>query len=91
MLAYILVLKNPFFAITDAKGRFEIPNTEYLKKIGITGSETLSQALSQGKYAVKTWHEKLKTKKHTVTVPESGEISIQLSLTRGTPGVLYKR
>ena len=95
MLAYILVLKNPFFAVTDAKGRFEIPSAEYLEKIGITGSESifqaLSQALSPGKYAVKTWHEKLKTKKQTVTVPESGALSIQLSLTRGTPGVLYKR
>jgi len=25
MLAHILVLKNPFFAITDQKGCFEIP------------------------------------------------------------------
>jgi len=87
MLAYILVLKTPFFAVTDAKGRFEIPDTMYLGKNGLTGIKTLPS----GKYTLKTWHEKLKTGRKKVMVPGNGAVSVQLNLTRGTPGVLYKR
>ena len=35
MLAYILVLKNPYFGITDENGRFEIPDSKYLNQVGI--------------------------------------------------------
>jgi plastocyanin len=86
MAAYILVLKNPYFAVTDKQGRFEIPDTSTLKKIGLTGVKNLAP----GKYFIKTWHEKLKTQKKAVVVPENGDVRIQLDLTRGTSGVLYK-
>ncbi len=86
MAAYILVLKNPYFAVSDKTGRFQIPDSTYLKQVGLTGANNLSA----GKYFIKTWHEKLKTKKMAVVVPENGEIAIQLDLTRGVPGVLYK-
>jgi hypothetical protein len=46
--------------------------------------------LPSGKYLIKTWHEKLKSKKQKVMVPEDGEVSVQLNLTRGIPGALYK-
>ena len=86
MAAYILVLKNPYFALTDEKGRFEIPDSRYLNRIGLTGIEKLPP----GKYFVRTWHEKLKSQREAVVVPESGDVTLQLDLTRGVPGVLYK-
>jgi len=86
MAAYILVLKNPYFAVSDKTGRFKIPDSTYLKQVGLTEVTNLPAA----KYFVKTWHEKLKTKKMAVVVPENGEIDVQLDLTRGVPGVLYK-
>jgi len=86
MAAYILVLKNPYFALTDEKGRFEIPDSSYLNRIGLIGTENLPP----GKYFVKTWHEKLKTQSEAVVVPENGDVTLQLDLSRGVPGVLYK-
>ncbi len=86
MAAYILVMKNPYFAVTDKQGHFEIPDSSTLKQIGLTGVKDLAP----GKYLTKSWHEKLKTQKKTVVVPENGDVTIQLDLTRGTPGVLYK-
>lgn len=87
MLAYILVLKNAYFAVTDANGRFEIPDTKYSAKYGIPQIENLPV----GKYTIKTWHEKLKTGRQKVAVTDNGDVSIQWNLTRGTPSVLYKR
>jgi len=86
MAAFIMVMENPFFAVTDDQGRFQIPDTEYLKKHGIKGGKDLPP----GEYVVKAWHEKLRTARETVTVPTSGEVSLELNLTRGTPSVLYK-
>jgi len=86
MAAYIMVMKTPYFDVTDTQGRFEIPDSNYLKHSGITGVTDIPS----GKYFIKTRHEKLKTKKQAVVVPEDGTISIQLELSRGTPGVLYK-
>jgi plastocyanin len=43
-----------------------------------------------GEFLIKTWHEKLKNGKHMAVVPDKDEISVNLDLTRGTPGVLYK-
>lgn len=86
MAAYILVLKNPYFALTGEKGRFEIPDSSYLNQIGLKGIENLAP----GKYSVKTWHEKLKTQREAVVVPENGDVTLQLDLSRGVPGVLYK-
>jgi plastocyanin len=86
MAAYIMVLKNPYFAVTDDQGRFEIPNSKYLDQSNIKGIKDLSA----GKYVLKIWHEKLKTQKQMVTVPENGDVSVEITAVRGAPGVLYK-
>jgi plastocyanin len=86
MNAYILVLKSPYFAITDEKGNFTIPDQRYLESKGIKGVPPLSP----GTYLVKTWHEKLNTAKQKVEVPANGDVSIELKPKRGAPGVLYK-
>ncbi len=72
MNAFILVLKNPYFAVTDKEGRFSIPN------------------LPAGSYQVKTWHEKLRSARQKVTVPENNDVSIQFKPKRGSAGVLYR-
>jgi len=86
MAAYILVMKNPYFAVTDKKGNFEIPDSGYLQQVGLEGIADLPP----GKYSIKTRHEKLKTQKKSIVVPDSGDGTIQLGLKRGVPGVLYK-
>jgi len=86
MAAYILVMKNPYFAVTDKQGHFEIPDSRHLEQTGLTGVKDLAP----GKYFIKSWHQKLKSQKQAVVVPENGVVTIQLDLTRGTPGVLYK-
>ena len=86
MIAYIMVMKNHYFAVTDSKGRFEFPDPEFLKKAGISGVPDIQP----GKYFIKTWHEKLKTKKQAIVVSPGGTESVQMDLTRGTPSVLYK-
>ena len=86
MNAYILVLKNPYFAVTDKQGRFTIPDQRSLEAQGLKGVPTLAP----GEYLIKTWHEKLKTVKQKVEVPANGEASIVLKPKRGAPGVLYK-
>lgn len=87
MLAYILVMRNPYFAVTDADGRFEIPDTRYLEAYGLPKIDDLPA----GTYIIKTWHEKLKTESEKASVPDSGVVTVQLNLTRGTPSALYKR
>ena len=72
IIAYILVMKNPFFAVTDKDGKYVIEN------------------VPPGKVTLKTWHEKLKNGRRKVMVPEGGNVTEDLELTRGTPGVLYK-
>jgi plastocyanin len=86
MNAYILVLKNPYFAVTDKEGRFTIPDQRFLEAQGIEGVPPLTP----GKYLVKTWHEKLKTAKQKVELPANGEVTAILKPKRGAPGVLYK-
>ena len=86
MAAYIMVLKNPYFAVTDDQGRFEIPDSKQLEQGGIKGIKDLPE----GNYILKTWHEKLKTQKQKITIPKNGDVSVELTTTRGTPGVLYK-
>ena len=86
MAAYILVMKNPYFAVTDRQGNFEIPDRRYLQQAGLEGIADLPP----GKYAVKTRHEKLKTQKKSVVVPDTGDVTVQLDLKRGVPSVLYK-
>lgn len=86
MQAYIMVMKNPYFAVTDAQGHFTIPDANYLEAHGINGITDLPP----GNYTIKNRHAKLKTGKHTVTVPTKGTVQVNLELTRGRPGVLYK-
>ena len=86
MAAYIMVMRNPYFAITDSGGRFEIPDSEGMSQVG--GRRL--QNMPPGRYTIKTWHEKLKSQKKVINVPETGRASIQFALTRGTPSVLYK-
>ncbi len=86
MLAYIAVLKSPYFGITDASGRFSIPDTRYLEAHGITNVPPLPA----GDYLVKAWNEKLHTGMTRVAVPADGTVRVTLDLHRGVPGVLYK-
>jgi plastocyanin len=86
MSAYILVMENPYWAVTDEKGQFKIPDQGYLAQHGIKGINDLPP----GTYVVKTWNEKLKTQEATVVVPKDGEVTLQLDLTRGAPSALYK-
>lgn len=86
MLAYILVMKSPYFGLTDAKGHFSIPDKTYLSAHGITNIPDLPA----GTYTVKTRHAKLKTAKHTVQVRDNGEATTEITLSRGAAGVLYK-
>ncbi len=86
MLAYIMVMKNPYFAVTDAKGHFTIPDVHYLETHGITGVTDIPA----GNYSLKNRHAKLKTGKQSVTVPAQGTVQVELDLTRGNPSVLYK-
>lgn len=87
MLAYILVLKNPYWALTDRDGTFSIPDAPFWQKLGVSGVVDLPP----GDYRLKTWHEKLRSVSRRVTVPAEGKISLELKLSRGAPGVLYKR
>ena len=86
MAAYILVMKSPYFAVTDKKGNFEIPDAGYLQQFGLEGLADLAT----GKYFIKTWHEKLKTQKKAVSISDGGNEKVQLNLKRGVPSVLYK-
>ncbi len=86
MLAYIVVMKNPYFGVTDDKGHFTIPDLNYLKVHGITAVPELPP----GTYNLKARHPKLKTGRQSVTVAESGTVNVALDLSRGTPGALYK-
>lgn len=87
MSAYILVLKTPYFAVTDAQGRFSIPDAAYWRSVGMEGVPDLPA----GKYLLKTWHEKLSGARVEVEAPASGEAQVELTPKRGAPGVLYKR
>ena len=48
MAAYILVLKSPYFAVTDKTGNFRIPDSSYLKQVGLTDSANIPA----GKYFI---------------------------------------
>ena len=87
MLAYIMVMKNPYYAVSDNQGGFAIPDSELL-----SGSGSGFQGdIPPGTYVLKAWHEKLTTAKQRIEVPEQGRVEVQLELTRGTPSsVLYK-
>lgn len=87
MRAYILVLRSPYYALTDAAGHFTIPDPTLLAAQGIKEVPPLPS----GKYLVKTWHEKLRGARAKVEVPASGAAQVTLKPKRGPSGVLYKR
>jgi plastocyanin len=87
MKAYILVLKSPYYALTDAQGKFTIPDPKLLASQGIKGAPPLPA----GKYLVKTWHEKLRGSHALAEVPATGAVEVTLKPKRGPSGVLYKR
>lgn len=87
MKAYILVMKSPYFAVTDKDGAFVIPDQKLLASHGLGAAPPLAP----GKYLVKTWHDKLRGERKVVEVPANGEVEVQLSPKRGPSGVLYKR
>jgi len=62
MHCVVLVLQNPYFASTDAKGRYTIAD------------------VPPGNYKLKAWHERLPTHTKEITMPESGELKIDLTL-----------
>jgi plastocyanin len=74
MRAYILVMKSPYYALTDENGRF---------KIDISG-------LPAGRYELKTWHSKLRNSTTPVELNGGSSKVVNLKLYRGIPGVLYK-
>jgi plastocyanin len=82
MSAFILAVKNPYFAVTDKEGKFSIPNDKAMKAAKV--SEKYKD-LPAGKYIVRTWHERLKTVTKEITVAEEGEVQVELSLRRGKP------
>ncbi len=87
MGAYIMVLKNPYFAVTDAQGNFSIPDPRYLAARGLKGVPPLPA----GKYLLKVWHPKLRTARKRVSVPAAGAVQVEIKARRGAPGALYKR
>ncbi len=87
MIAYIMVMKSPYAAITDAQGRFQIPDPKWAKAAGLP---TLPE-FNAGTYTVKIWQEKLRPVKEIVTVPAQGTVNLELKASRGPAGsVLYK-
>lgn len=61
MKAYIVVLKNSYYAVPNPDGQFELP------------------AVPPGTYTVIAWHPNKREQVKTVTVPESGAVSIDFS------------
>ncbi len=86
MLAFIAVLKSPYWALTDAKGAFTLPDRAALEAAGITGLPPLEP----GRHRLKFWHPKLKTKSVKIELSEGGQAKVEVTLKRGPAGVLYK-
>ena len=63
MSCVVLVMENPYFASTDTKGRYKIPN------------------VPAGTYRLKAWYERLPAEIKEITVPESGEVEMDFTLT----------
>ncbi len=64
MSAFVLVFENPYFAVSNKDGEFEIED------------------VPAGTYTLKTWHQKLKEGKQEITVPEEGDLAVELKLRR---------
>lgn len=86
MKAYIAVLKSPYWALTDEKGAFSLPDAALLAKAGLKEVPPLAQ----GKYRIRFWHPKLKTKSVKAEVGPDGKAEVSITLKRGPAGALYK-
>lgn len=87
MIAYIMVLKNPYAAVTDDQGRFRIPDPAWARAAGLPALPDLPA----GTYTVKIWQEKLRPVTTEVTIPAHGNVNIEIKAERGPAGsVLYK-
>ena len=87
MIAYIMVVKNPYVAVTGDDGRFQIPDPQWAKASGLPAIPELPA----GTYSVKIWHAKLRPVRKKVQVPAQGAVSVDFSAKRGPMGsVLYK-
>ena len=78
MITHILVLRNPYIAITDASGHYTIPDPNWTKTAGLP---TLP-ALPIGNYTVKIWLSKLRSTSRSVNIPTRGTITLDLSTKR---------
>lgn len=63
MNCIILVLENPYYAVTDKKGVFRI------------------SGVPAGTYKLKAWYERLPAMVKDVTVPQTGEVVVDFTLT----------
>jgi len=87
MIAYIMVLKNPYVALTDSRGKFQIPDQRWSNIDG----QSVVKELPAGNYRLKIWHEKLRPVSQQITVPDKGEVIVEFTAKRGPAGsVLYK-
>jgi len=62
MSAFIWVVENPYFAVTDRSGRFRIPS------------------VPAGEQVVRVWHERLGTRRLSVSVPREGALPLEIAL-----------
>jgi plastocyanin len=90
MSAFVLPLKNPYFAVTNKDGKFRIPNDKEGEAMAIAKVAKMYENIPPGKYKLLTWHEKLKTGEAEVVVPREGEVEVNLVLTRGKSKEPYK-
>ena len=81
MEAYVVVLKNPYFGVTDEGGKFTIPSEPPLE----IDTRPAPADLPAGTYRLHVWHPKLAEAVEEVTVPGTGEVSVTLALKRGKP------
>ena len=68
MIAYVVTLKNPYFAVTDKDAKFTIPAIGEDKKPVAT--------LPAGKYKLWAWHPRLKSVFQEVQVPADGVVNV---------------
>lgn len=85
MSAFVLVLKNPYFAVSDKTGKFTIPNQHAMKAAHVGGY----MYLPPGRYLLRTWHEKSAPQTKWITVPADGEVEVNFKLLPGKRGKVY--
>jgi plastocyanin len=82
MSAFVLVLKNPYFAVTDETGAFSIPNQKAMKAAHVDKYSDLPA----GTYRIRVWHESSRPQIQEVVVPAQGKVQANFELKRGERG-----